>query len=129
MKSNWLGHFGIAAILLLAAIPAWAHHGNSDYDSKNVMTVHATVTQFLFVNPHCLIFFDIKNADGKMENWAGEMPPPGLLARRSGWTKDTVKPGDEITVIGSPTKNGSHNMQIKKIVLADGTEMPGTMII
>ena len=88
MKRNKLNLIGIAVMFLLAAIPAFAHHGNSDYDQKNPVTFHATVTQFLLVNPHCLIYFTIKNDEGKSEDWAGEMPPPGLLARRSGWTKE-----------------------------------------
>jgi hypothetical protein len=106
----------------------FGHHGNSDYDLTNQITLHVTVTDFLFINPHSFINFTVKDGRGQAEEWQGELPSPGLLFRRAGWTKDTVKPGDQITVIGSPAKNGSHNMQVKKIVLANGQEMPGTMV-
>lgn len=128
MRAGWTTCFAMVIGLLLASAPALGHHGNSDYDLKNQVTLRVTVTDFLFINPHSFIKFTVQNEQGKAEEWQGELPSPGLLSRRAGWTKDTVKPGDQITVIGSPAKNGSHAMQIKKIVLANGQEMPGTMI-
>ena len=128
MRNGWTRCFVIVAVLLSGSSSIFGHHGNSDYDLKNQVTLRVTVTDFLFINPHSFIKFTAQNDQGNTDEWQGELPSPGLLARRAGWTKDTVKPGDQITVIGSPAKNGSHTMQIKKIVLANGQEMPGTMI-
>lgn len=128
MRTGWTTYFVIGVVLLAGPTPTFGHHGNSDYDLKNQVTLQVTVTDFLFINPHSFIKFRVQNDQGSGEEWQGELPSPGLLSRRAGWTKDTVKPGDQITVIGSPAKNGSHTMQIKKIVLANGQEMPGTMI-
>src|SRR6267143_279544 len=85
----------------------FGHHGVSDYDMANVVTWHVTVTEFLFVNPHALLSFSRKNDQGKIEEWQGELQSPNMLSRRGHWTKDTVKTGDQITILGCQAKNGS----------------------
>jgi hypothetical protein len=119
--------------IFLAAVTAFfvispamfGHHGVSDYDMANVVTWHGTVTGFLFVNPHSLLDFTRKNDQGKVEEWQGELQSPSMLARRGHWTKDTVKAGDEITIVGCPARNGSKTMFLRKVVLANGEEYPG----
>jgi len=121
------------SIIYLAAVTAFfvispamfGHHGVSDYDMANVVTWHGTVTGFLFVNPHSLLDFTRKNDQGKVEEWQGELQSPSMLARRGHWTKDTVKAGDEITVVGCPARNGSRTMFLRKVVLSNGEEYPG----
>ena len=119
--------------IFLAAVAAFfvispamfGHHGVSDYDMANVVTWHGTVTDFLFVNPHALLDFTRKNDQGKIEEWQGELQTPNMLSRRGHWTKDTVKAGDQITVVGCPARNGSKTMFLRKVVLSNGEEYPG----
>src|SRR6266481_6608356 len=107
-----------AVVVLLAISPAmFGHHGVSDYDMATVVSWHVTVTDFLFVNPHALLDFTRKNDQDKIEEWQGELQSPNMLSRRSHWTKDTVKAGDQITVFGCQAKNGSKTMFVRKVVL------------
>jgi hypothetical protein len=101
---------------------AFAHHGSSAYDTNSMLTFKATVTEFLFVNPHCQIYFDVKNDKGEVEHWQGELTAPNKLAR-AGWTKHTLNPGDQITVGGFAGKNAGRSLWIRKLVGPDGQSM------
>jgi hypothetical protein len=115
-----------AAIVFFIVSPAmFAHHGVSDYDMANVVTWHVTVTEFVFVNPHALLDFTRKNDQDKVEEWQGELQSPNMLSRRSHWTKDTVKSGDQITIFGCPARNGSKTILLRKVVLSNGDELSG----
>lgn len=122
---------GLAAMAALsfavAAQPALAHHGASEYDMTKIVSVHATVTELQYVNPHTLLIFTVKDDGGKAVEWEGELPSPNLLSRR-GWSRSVLKPGDQVTVIGALAKNGEKGMQIKKLVFPDGHELPGTVL-
>ncbi len=109
-------------VLFLLSGPAFAHHGAAAYDMSKTMTVTGTITDFQFVNPHVLISMDVKDPSGKVEKWQGELTSPNHLAR-AGWTKSTLKPGDQITLTGGTAKSGSPTMWIRKIV-KDGQEVP-----
>jgi uncharacterized protein DUF6152 len=123
-----LAAFFFAALSLLAnSLPLFAHHGASEYDMTKVLSLNATVLDFQFINPHSLVSFSVKESDGKVEQWQGELPSPNLLMRR-GWNRNTLKPGDQVTIIGNPTKNGEKGMQVKKLVFPDGRELPGTIL-
>ena len=110
--------------VLLVSAPLQAHHGETNYDTEKTTTVKGTVTTFLFINPHVQIFLDVKNDKGEIEKWSGEARSPTMLVRVGGWDKTTLKPGDIITAIGFRAKNGSNILRLKKIVLADGRQMP-----
>jgi hypothetical protein len=115
-----------AFVVLFAVSPVmYGHHGVSDYDMANVVTWHVTVSDFQFVNPHALLDFSRKNDQDKVEEWQGELQSPNMLARRSHWTKDTVKTGDQITIFGCPARNGSKTILLRKVVLASGEELSG----
>ena len=118
---------GLAIGCLLISIPVYAHHGASEYDMTRVVTLSATVKELQFVNPHTLLEFSVKDESGKASDWEGELPSPNLLSRR-GWSRSTLKPGDQVTVIGSPAKNGERGLQVKKLVFPDGHELPGTVL-
>jgi hypothetical protein len=115
------------ATFALAAPPLLAHHGASEYDMTKIVSLHATVTELQYVNPHTLLTFTVKDDSGKTVEWEGELPSPNLLSRR-GWSRSTLKPGDQVTVIGAVAKNGEKGMQIKKLVFPDGHELPGTVL-
>ena len=130
MRSNRLIRlaFPIGLIVLfLVSIPSWAHHGASEYDMTKIVSLSGTVKELQFVNPHTLLSFSVKDDSGKVMEWQGELPSPNLLSRR-GWSRSTLKPGDQVTVIGSPAKNGEKGMQVKKLVFPDGHELPGTVL-
>ena len=96
----------VAAGLLLMCVPVLAHHGTGTYDSTKSVTLSGVVTEFAFVNPHAALYFDVKDASGRVANWAIEMNSPGVL-RAAGWTKTTFKAGDEITITVRPAKAGT----------------------
>ena len=110
------------AVFLSLSSAVLAHHGSAAYDMKNPVTLKATVTDFQFVNPHCQIYFDVKNDKGETEHWQGELTAPNKLAR-AGWTKHTLNPGDQITVTGPTGKNNGRSMWIQKLVGPDGQAM------
>ena len=96
----------VAAGLLLIGVPVLAHHGTGTYDSTKSVTLSGTVTEFAFTNPHVALYFDAKDASGKVVNWAIEMNSPGVL-KRAGWSKTTFKAGDQITITVRPAKAGT----------------------
>ena len=106
---------------LLVSAPLLAHHGEANYDTDKVVSVKGTVLDFEFINPHTLITVDAKNDKGEIEKWACEARSPGMLVRVGAWDKNTLKPGDVITVFGYRAKNGSTVMRLQKLTLADGT--------
>ena len=114
----------LIAGLLVVCGPMWAHHGETNYDTEKLVSVKATVTNFEFINPHVQIYLDAKNDKGEIEKWICEARSPAMLVRNGGWDKNTLKPGDVITATGFRAKNGTNILRLKKIVLADGTELP-----
>jgi len=93
----------VAAFLFVCG-SASAHHGNSAYDEEHWITLTGTVTEFVWSNPNCQIFMDVKDDKGGIVNWAIESQSPGIL-RRNNWTRTSLKPGDQIKVTLAPAKN------------------------
>jgi len=127
MNNGRILRFVLTITYFLISIPLLAHHGASEYDMTKIVTLNGTVKELQFVNPHSLLTFTVKDDSGKAMEWQGELPSPNLLSRR-GWSRSTLKPGDQVTVIGSPAKNGEKGMQVKKLVFPDGHELPGTVL-
>jgi hypothetical protein len=114
----------LAAGVLVLAAPLFAHHGTAAYDTTTTVTVSGTVTEFRFVNPHVLVYWDVKDEAGNIQRWSGERSGPNSMARNAGWTRNTLKPGDQVTISGRQSKNGTHTMAISKIVL-NGKDITG----
>ena len=114
----------MAVAALMFSGPVLAHHGEANYDTDKLVSVKATVTSFQFINPHVQIALDATNDKGEVEKWTCEARSPAMLVRNGGWDKNTLKAGDVITVIGFQSKNGAKILRLKKIVLANGTELP-----
>src|SRR5689334_23322655 len=91
---------GIIAMAFMAARPALAHHGGAAFDQTKTEPLTGTVTQMDFVNPHVVVWFDVKNPDGTTTKWSGWLTAPNKL-QRAGWDKHTLNPGDKVTVSGS----------------------------
>ena len=121
MKIRNFALFAFTVALLIASSPVFAHHGASAYDTKKLTTLKGTVTEFQFMNPHSEIFFEVKNADGKVEKWSAEAASMVTMSR-FGWSKNLFKAGDQITVVGNRARNGSLSMRLSKVVLANGKE-------
>lgn len=116
--------FPATAIILLFALAGatYAHHATASYDMTSTATLKGTVTGYDWTNPHVYIYVDVKDAKGAVEKWSVEMASVGMLAR-AGWRRDTVKPGDDITVIGNRAKDGKALLHLNKLVFANGQEM------
>lgn len=108
--------FSLLVAVLIASVAAIAHHGNTAYDETREVTLKGTVTEFDWANPHTQIYFDVKNEKGRIVHWGCETLSPGKLVR-AGWDKDSIKPGDQITVTLVAAKNGSPVGLLHEIVL------------
>ena len=122
MKQKLLVTLALGVVGTVACLPGFAHHGSAAYDTNNMLTVKGTVTDFRFINPHCQVYFDIKNDKDEVEHWQAELTAPNKLAR-AGWTKHSLNPGDQITVSGFPGKEGAHSLWIRKLIGPDGQPM------
>ena len=123
MKLSSVASLTLAAGLLITCIPVFAHHGSTAYDTSKVVVLKgATVTKFLWANPHAIISFDVKDDKGNVQHWNAEAGTPQTITL-SGWTKTSVQPGDVITVYIFQTKTGNLVGRLNRIVLADGTEL------
>jgi hypothetical protein len=108
--------------LLAVSGPAFAHHAWHGYDMANLTTLKGTVTQFDWANPHVWISIDVKDDKANVEKWSAGGPSPSRMAN-TGWDKDTLKPGDQITAIGHRIKDGTYSLRLVKVVLSDGREL------
>jgi hypothetical protein len=111
-------------IFLTLIIPgsAGAHHGYAQFDTKAAVTFQGTVTDFHYVNPHCVVEFDVKDDHGQVQSWKGELTSPSHL-NPLGWTATTLQPADQITITGYRAKNGAPSLWVTRIVLANGQEL------
>ena len=115
---RWAVFIGTASLFLLSAV-AFAHHGRSNYDVSATVTIKGVVTEFDWVNPHAVIFLDVTTDDGKVEKWTAETNSPNTLSRQ-GWTRNTVKAGDQITLVGHRVKGNGLYLNFSKVTFADG---------
>ena len=122
MKNPRVASVVLIGFLLMGSSTALAHHGTANYDTTKSITVKGPATSFQFINPHVTISMDVKDAKGNIQNWQGALTSPNRLTR-TGWTKDSIKPGDVITISGFPAKSGSPEIWIQKVVLANGQEL------
>jgi hypothetical protein len=111
----------VVVMVLLASHRLPAHHGQAAYDMTKSVTVTGTITEFQFVNPHCILLFDVKTEKGATEQWQGELTSPNRLLR-AGWNAQTVKAGDRITLTGSRAKSGAPSLYITKAII-NGQEL------
>ena len=108
----------VSIAALLAAVPVVAHHSfAAEYDAEKPIKLTGTVTKIEWTNPHCFFYVDVKNEAGKTENWGFEMGNPNALLRL-GWTRNSLKQGDTVTVEGSRARDGSLHANARVMVLA-----------
>jgi hypothetical protein len=127
MKNSLIASLGLILGLLMISAPMFAHHGGSEYDTKNLVTIKGTVTEYHWNNPHCQVYVDVKDDKGKVVNWAIETFAPAVM-KRAGWSSQFLHAGDVITITLAPSKNGAPVGMVRKLVLANGQEYgPGTL--
>jgi hypothetical protein len=114
----------VVAGLFLWVPRLWAHHGLAQFDTTHIVSLRGTVTDFQWIQPHALIHADLKDENGKVANWALELGSPTMLGRH-GWSANSLKRGDQVTVFGYRAKDGSAYMSVGRIELADGKSLPG----
>lgn len=107
--------------ILIMASALFAHHGAAGQDMTKFTTIKGTVADFQFINPHVLLYMDVKGDSGKVEKWVGELNGPNEMTRQH-MNKNTIKVGDEITVVGNRSKNGSNFLRVHSFVTPDGHE-------
>jgi hypothetical protein len=113
----------IAGLSFGAAAPALAHHSFSAvFDADKKVSVTGTVTKLEWANPHIWVYFDVKETNGSLTPWQCEGGPPNSLVRQ-GWTKNSLKTGDTISVDGSRAKDGSNTCSISSVKGADGKRL------
>jgi hypothetical protein len=122
MKTRLVLIGSLVACLLTVSGPAFAHHAWHGYDMANLTTVKGTVTQFDWGNPHVWISLEAKDDKANVEKWAAGGPSPSRMAN-TGWDKDTLKPGDQITAVGHRIADGTNSLRLVKVVLSDGREL------
>ena len=114
----------IVALLLLAGVPVVAHHSFAAFDQSREVTVKGRVVEFQWTNPHAWLMVKGKTANGPDEEWSFEMISPSVL-RRNGWARNTLKPGDEVTVTANPAKNGTRFGLMLAVLDAQGQTVGG----
>jgi uncharacterized protein DUF6152 len=122
VKARLVSLVTVLSTCLVISGPAFAHHSMSMYDRGHETTFKATITQFDWVNPHTQITFTVTDDRGNIEKWVAEGPGPNRLANH-GWSKDSLKPGDEITIVGNRNRDGSPTMRFEKVILPNGQEL------
>jgi hypothetical protein len=118
----------IATLLgvLLAAPLASAHHSAAlFYEMGARIQLKGEVKRWSFRNPHAIVELDVKNAKGEMEHWTCETSAPSAL-RRAGWSQESMKAGEIVTIDGVPARDGSKLMRITGVTKADGTKVGTT---
>ena len=118
-----LTFFVLIAALFVVSAPLFAHHGRgATYDMKKEVMLKGTVTEVAWRNPHVAIYMDVKDASGKVVNWAFENSNVSTLARQ-GYNRNTLKVGQEITAVVNPSAQGAPRGIVIKVILADGKEI------
>ena len=114
---------GFLAGLGLLVLPLFAHHSfEAEYDSNKPVTLKGTVTKVEWTNPHARFYIDVKDESGNTTNWNLELGSPNGLMRR-GWTRNSLKVGDVVSVVGSQAKDASKMANARAVTLADGKKV------
>ena len=118
-----LSMIAVSAGLLMVGLPAAAHHSfAAEYDSTKKITLKGVVTKFEWTNPHAHFYVDVADPAGKVANWNLELASPNMM-QRNGWTRHSLKEGDQVVVVASQAKDGTHTASADTIQKSDGTKL------
>lgn len=124
MRRLTLALIGVA-LLAVGAREAIAHHSFAPFNLETEKTISGTIKKFDWTNPHTWIWIDVAGDKGKTETWGIEGMSPNYLGRR-GWSKNSLKPGDKVSIVIRPMRDGSPGGMFVKATLADGRELRPT---
>ena len=128
MKRTWITLLVSACVLFIglsiAAGALSAHHGRADtYDGSKEVTLKGKITEWAWRNPHVVLYLDVKDASGNVQNWAFEGQNTSMLSHNDGLNKNSLKFGQEVTVVANPARTGAPFGVINKVILADGKQI------
>jgi hypothetical protein len=119
MKGKVIPVLVLAFGMVSSSAPLFAHHGTAAFETAKRVTLKGTVTEWFWSNPHCLLQFDVRGDNGQVVHWIGETQNPVTMTN-AGWSKTSMKVGDEVTVALFPVKNGLALGRIITVVLPNG---------
>ena len=112
------------SVAAASAAPLSAHHSfAAEYDGMQPVTVSGTVAKIEWTNPHCHLYLDVKETNGKTTNWKFEGYPPNVLARTGFKREVTLKVGDNLTIFAWQARNGTALAHAREITLANGQKL------
>ena len=110
------------AAAALCSVSAWAHHSHANYDTNEYINLSGTVAEVAWTNPHVWINIDVADAQGRPQKWALEGGSP-LALTRGGWQRDSMKPGDKVSVRCHRVRDGSQGCLLGFVTNINGTAM------
>src|SRR5690242_14882939 len=123
MKTSQCAVVMALLVVIAVAVPVFGHHSfAAQYDRSKPNTITGPVTKIEWINPHARFFMDVKDESGKVVNWEVELGPPASLMRR-GWTRNSLKVGEPVTVNGFLAKDGSNLTNAQTVTLGDGKKV------
>ena len=123
MTLKWLAAAAVVGGVFLVVAPTGAHHSNAAmYDADKRIVLKGEITKIQWTNPHSYLFLDVKDASGKVANWALEGFPPNTLLR-TGWKTSMLKTGDLLSVEGAVARDGSNHLLAREITLPDAQKL------
>jgi hypothetical protein len=129
-QASYAGLVFLIGVLLIGIVlrpdALLAHHGSAvsyDNDAKKLITMKGVVTEWVWKNPHCFIIYEVKEGDGQAVQWTAETSSTSSMMGEFGWSRTTLKPGDQITVSVFPSRAGTPAGLLYKVVASDGKVM------
>jgi len=114
---------GAGLLVAAASSPLLAHHSfAAEFDSAKSITLQGVVTRLDWMNPHIWIYLDTKDDSGTVAHWQCEGAPPNTLTRQ-GWSKDSLKIGDQVTIEGFRSKDGTNTCNSRSVKLPSGKSL------
>jgi hypothetical protein len=124
LKGKFLVCVALGIGVSIFSLPLLAHHGNAAYDMGKSVTLKGTVTRWVWANPHCILQLEVTDDGGQVVQWSLETENPSSMVHY-GYTKQSMKPGDQVTVTVLPAKNGKPIGRIVEVVLPSGQRLAG----
>jgi len=112
----------LAALLTATAVPVLAHHEVGGYDTDHPVRLHGVVREFIWANPHVMLYVSVPNASAGQQEWALEGESVPVLAR-NGWTRKSLRPGEGIDVVLAPKRDAKLSGHILSVTGSDGRSL------